>query len=80
MYTFFSWIWILTGLYLALGLLFAGPFLIRRIQHTDAAAEGSSVGFRLMILPGVVLLWPMLALRWLAGIDHPPQMRSPHRP
>ena len=28
--------------------------------------KGSSIAFRLMILPGVVLLWPIVALRWLA--------------
>lgn len=80
MLTFFTWIWILAGVYLGLGLLFAGPFLIRRVQQTDPEAAGASTGFRLMILPGVVLLWPMLARRWMAGINHPPQARSPHRP
>lgn len=74
-----TWIWILTGVYLGAGLLFAVPFLAKRIQNTDPSAENSSIGFRLMALPGVVLLWPMLARRWVAGINQPPQERSPHR-
>ncbi|MCB9592527.1 MAG: hypothetical protein H6719_07330 [Sandaracinaceae bacterium] len=26
--------------------------------------KGSSIAFRLMILPGVALLWPLVLLRW----------------
>ncbi len=73
------WIWILVGAYLGLGVLFAVPFLTRRIQHTDPAAKDATPGFRLMVLPGVVLLWPVLARRWAAGINNPPVERSPHR-
>jgi len=74
-----TWIWILIGVYLSLGVLFSVPFLFKRIQQSDPAARGASLGFRLIILPGVVLLWPLLARRWAAGVDHPPQERSPHR-
>jgi len=49
--------------YILLGLLVAVPFVFRRVDRHDAAAAGAGVGFRLMILPGCVLLWPLVA-RW----------------
>ena len=56
-------VWTLTA-YLAVGLLFAIPFLARGITRIDDAAVGTGWGFRLMILPGVITFWPLLALRW----------------
>jgi hypothetical protein len=49
--------------YLALGVLFAIPFTLRWAGRLDAAAIKATPGFRLIILPGAVLLWPVLALR-----------------
>lgn len=54
----------LVGIYLLAGLIFAGPFVIRGVQQVDASAAGSTRGFRLIILPGVIALWPWLAWRW----------------
>jgi len=65
-------------LYLALGLLFALPFLWRGLPKIDPAAVGTSWRFRLLILPGVVTLWPLMAVRWLRG-STPPYERSAHR-
>jgi hypothetical protein len=45
------------------GLAFAARFLPRRIERVDASARGSSWAFRLLILPGVVALWPLLWAR-----------------
>jgi hypothetical protein len=50
--------------YGALGLLFALPFHWRGLPALDAGAHGAGLGFRLLITPGVVALWPLLALRW----------------
>jgi hypothetical protein len=51
--------------YAALGLLFSLPFLAVGLPRLDESARGTPAGFRLIILPGVVALWPALALTWL---------------
>jgi hypothetical protein len=56
--------------YAAAGLLFAGVFLSIGIGRVDPISKGSAVGFRLIILPGVAALWPVLLIRWIrAGGD-----------
>ena len=52
------------GFYLAIGLVFAVAFVTLGVGKVDAAAHGSSVVFRLLILPGSVAFWPMLAVKW----------------
>jgi hypothetical protein len=54
-----------TGLYLGLGVLFALPFAARWAGRLDPAAAAGSWGFRLLIVPGAVLLWPLLLYRVL---------------
>ena len=54
----------LLGLYAALGALFAVPFAVWGAGRIDADAASGTWGFRLMILPGAVELWPLLAIRW----------------
>jgi len=49
--------------YLALGLAFAIPFAIRWAGRLDPAAQRGTWGFRLLIVPGAALLWPLLAVR-----------------
>jgi hypothetical protein len=69
----------LAAAYLGAGLLFGVFFLARGIERLDPAARGSSLGFRLIVLPGVVALWPLLAKRWLTGAAGPPVERNAHR-
>jgi hypothetical protein len=63
--------WIATALLIALavyacaGIAFAPPFLVRGIHRLDAAAHGSGIAFRLILVPGVVALWPVLLAAWL---------------
>ena len=73
--------WVLTALagYLGIGLLFAVLFVVIGVQRTDPAAQGASWGFRVIIVPGVALFWPVLARRWLSNSTTPPEERSPHR-
>ncbi len=56
------WINIIYG-YLLLGLGFAVFFLAYKLSKIDANARGTSLGFRLLILPGVILLWPLLIFK-----------------
>lgn len=54
------------GLYLLAGLVFALAFvtlLIKRFDHN--AAEAAPIQFRLLILPGVIALWPLLLTLFL---------------
>ena len=64
--------------YALIGVVFGIPFVLRGADRIDPVAPGSSRGFRLIILPGVVALWPLLALRWARG-SGPPEERNPHR-
>jgi hypothetical protein len=51
--------------YLSCGLAVGVPFILRGVDRVDEAARGSSLGFRLLILPGTVALWPLMALKWI---------------
>jgi len=53
------------GLYAVIGLVFACAFLTVGISTVDPVSKGSGIGFRLMILPGVAALWPVLLTRWI---------------
>lgn len=65
--------------YVGTGLLFALAFVIAGVQRVDAAARGAGWGFRLLILPGTVIFWPLLAVRWAAGSRHPSTELTAHR-
>ena len=67
------------AIYAGLGLLFAMPFVWFGIQGLDSDAQGSGVGFRLLILPGVAAFWPMFLYRWTRGIVEPPVEKNSHR-
>jgi hypothetical protein len=62
-----GWIAVALGLYAAAGLLFALPFLAWGLPRIDTAARGTSLAFRLIILPGAIALWPVLLRWWLRG-------------
>ena len=61
--------WIVWGAlaWASLGLLFAIPFVWRGVDRIDPDARAGSIGFRALILPGAVALWPVLLRRWLAA-------------
>jgi hypothetical protein len=55
------------AIYGAIGFLFALVFLTFGIGRIDPSARGTGLGFRLVILPGVVLLWPLLLAQWIGS-------------
>ena len=65
--------------YVGLGLVFALVFVCVGVQNLDSEAQGSGIGFRLLILPGVAAFWPMLLSRWVRHINEPPVEENPHR-
>lgn len=70
-------VWAATA-YLGLGLLFGAVFVIAGAGRLDPHAKAGTWGFRILILPGSVLLWPLLASRWLFGGGQPVE-RNAHR-
>ena len=59
--------WFVGGLavYALAGAVFAAGFVAAGIQRVDRVAENASLGFRLIVLPGVAALWPVLLVRWI---------------
>jgi hypothetical protein len=60
-----EWLVNLAGIYFLTGLLFGAAFVARGVQAIDPVARGSGTGFRLIILPGAIALWPLLLRRWI---------------
>jgi hypothetical protein len=50
-------------LYAAIGVGMGIAFLALGIEKADPAARGA-YAFRPLLLPGLALLWPLVALRW----------------
>ena len=69
----------LAAFYAAAGALFAGPFVFRGLERIDPLGAGSPWSFRLLIIPGTVVFWPLLMLRWAAGSVAPPVEVNAHR-
>lgn len=67
------------AVYLTCGFLFAIPFVLLGAGRIDPHAAHGSWGFRMLILPGTVFLWPLLARRWWEGVQEPPEEDNPHR-
>lgn len=55
-------------IYLAVGLIFAVAFIIKGLKMVDEGAHGSGWGFRLIIIPGIVVFWPLLLRKWIAAV------------
>ncbi len=55
----------LVVVYLVIGFVFAIAFSWRGAASVDDDALAGSWGFRILILPGAMLLWPLLAVRWM---------------
>jgi len=70
---------IVAGGYLSIGLLFALPFVMVGAARIDPQAAQATWGFRVIILPGTILLWPLLTRRWLSGTHEPPEEINAHR-
>ena len=68
----------LLSAYAGAGLLFAIAFVTWGIERVDAQAKGAGLGFRLIVVPGVAALWPLMLRRWMRD-ERAPIERTPHR-
>jgi hypothetical protein len=70
---------ILGSVYILCGLIFAIPFALLGVKRIDPPAVHGSWGFRLLIFPGSVALWPLLLRRWANAVHGPPEEDNAHR-
>jgi hypothetical protein len=73
------WVIRVLGVYLGLGFLFALGFVANGVGRLDPGAQGSGIGFRLLLIPGSMAFWPLLLWRWLRGGNLSPVERNAHR-
>jgi hypothetical protein len=56
------------GAYLAAGAVFAVVLTLvpgdRALRQLDPGANGMPLSARLLILPGIALLWPLMLMKW----------------
>jgi len=65
--------------YLVVGLLLLPWWHWRGLRRLDAEAGAGPSGFRVMISPGLVVLWPWLLARARRGTGFPAAERNAHR-
>ncbi|MGQ0737888.1 MAG: hypothetical protein ACT4OJ_02405 [Bacteroidota bacterium] len=64
---------LIAAAYLLAGLLFAIPFVLKGVTRIDEAAHDSKWGFRIIIIPGTVVFWPVLLRKWIKAKATKPQ-------
>jgi len=59
-----SLILIIIGVYLLVGLVFCVALLIIGLPDMDPSTRKSGFGFKLIIVPGILVFWPILWKKW----------------
>jgi ABC-type multidrug transport system permease subunit len=52
-------------IYLLIGFMFAISFIVKGVNKIDEGAHGSGWGFKLIIIPGTIVFWPVLLKKWI---------------
>lgn len=65
-----SILFIIAAIYIICGFIFAIVFISKGIEKVDEGAHGATWGFKLIIIPGVVALWPLLLKKWIKSKSH----------
>lgn len=58
----------LVGVYLLLGVFAGGYLAFVGVNRIDRNAAGGSIWFRVLVLPGLVALWPLVLARVFGGV------------
>jgi len=78
MYTAIPILLAILGIYLVIGFIFGIAFAFAGVKKIDPSAAEAGIGFKLIIIPGAAIFWPLLAKRWASG-SLPPTEKSAHR-
>ena len=62
---FISFIFLIAGIYLICGFVFALIFIFRGAEMIDEGAKDSTIGFKVIIIPGTTVFWPLLLAKWI---------------
>jgi hypothetical protein len=65
--------------YLGVGVFVAVWIHAGGLRRVDTTAARGTMGFRILITPGLVILWPLILKRAIRGAGSPPIERGPHR-
>ena len=53
------------AVYLICGFVFSIAFLIKGISKIDKGVGGGTIGFKIIIIPGMIVFWPYLLKKWI---------------
>ena len=70
----------IVGIYAVLGILAAIALHVKGLHILDSATRGSGWGFRVLVTPGLVALWPILIHKWRKAAAGGEVLPDPHRP
>jgi hypothetical protein len=70
---------VLVEVYLAAGVLFAVAFLPRGALTIDERLKASPIAVRVLLAPGMTLLWPIFLRRWITGTPVPVEQNAHRR-
>lgn len=52
-------------LYFLVGAAFSVFMYWKSLKKIDTGVEGTGIGFKLLLLPGMLVFWPLFAKKWI---------------
>lgn len=74
-----QWLVTLAAWYFVVGLIVAVGISAAGLHRLDPVAAHGTWVFRLLILPGLTALWPLMLMRVVRGPGQPPEEHNAHR-
>ncbi|MEP7318740.1 MAG: hypothetical protein ABI921_08355 [Panacibacter sp.] len=68
--TIVSFMFIVGAVYMLAGILFTIFFQAKGLSKIDEGTHGAGIGFRIIILPGIIVFWPFLLRKWIKAKDN----------
>jgi len=66
-YTLLVILLVTVGIYLVIGLIFYVALSIKGFDKIDPGTRNSGIGFKLILVPGILVFWPILWKKWKAN-------------